>query len=123
MSKQDIEKIIKEEFKKLGKRKGKKVSVTTDNVTDSYYVNYESKYISVNIDLLLDKAQMNWSYVWVDENYRGKGLGRKIVDIGERIAERCGIREGYILSNSNQSFWDYMGYLGDCKKFNTWRKK
>jgi GNAT superfamily N-acetyltransferase len=51
-------------------------------------------------------------HLWVDERYRGRGLGRKLVVEAERIAResKCIAVQTYALSFQNPGFFCRMGY-------------
>lgn len=57
-------------------------------------------------------SNMILEHVWVDERYRGQGLGRKLVLKAERIAREnaCIATQTYALSFQNPGFFCRMGY-------------
>ncbi len=46
----------------------------------------------------------------VDDEHRGKGLGRKLIELRETICEELGIQKIIINNNENSAFWEHLGY-------------
>jgi len=58
-----------------------------------------------------------WNYLyidlmWIDENYRGKGIGRKLIEAVEKLAIENGIFRSHLCTASFQSlgFYEKCGY-------------
>jgi len=64
---------------------------------------------------LVGETFLGWFFVallWVAEEYRGRGLGRKLMEVAEAEARRRGARNVYVDTFSFQApgFYEKMGY-------------
>lgn len=50
-------------------------------------------------------------YVSVNQYFRGRGFGRKMVEAVERIFKKCGMKKSYVVDLDNPEFFRHLGYV------------
>jgi ribosomal protein S18 acetylase RimI-like enzyme len=64
---------------------------------------------------VIGDTHLGWLFVqwfWIDEKYRGKGFGKRLIEIAEKEARRRGVKNVYLDTWSFQApgFYEKLGY-------------
>lgn len=129
---EDLESLIKKEFSELSFYSPYDRLEVTKDENKNYAVTYNARkartpeygsYFKCDINLDLKQKSATWLYLWLDEEYRGRGLGGEIVKKGETMFKKLNLSTAYIQSNMNPEFWTKMGYPACLKLMKKSEKK
>ena len=64
------------------------------------------------VDFVIRRKDDRISHIWLrlEEDCRGKGFGRKLVEYLEEAAKALGFNKLQVNININESFWEHMGF-------------
>jgi len=121
-----LESVVYKEFSNFSFYNKKDDLSITKYEDGTYLVDYSSmkkrkanestqRYINCTIDLNPEEKNATWTYIWVDDEYRGKGWGKEIVKKGEDMFKKMGMETSYVSNNINTGFWTRMGYPSNIK--------
>jgi len=66
------------------------------------------------------RKKMEYLSLHIPGYLRGRGIGKRLATLGEKIGKDLSCREIQIYNNVNQEFWEHMGYRKVGKR---WKKE
>lgn len=85
------------------------IQLSLDSKEDESFEDCSCSYFDMWYNV--DDKRFESGHIVLQENLRGQGNGRKLVEAREELAKRLGCSEIKITLNTNTGFWRHMGYV------------